>query len=42
MKEAVAKVIDTLTQEDFHRAVQKLLKRYSKCITAVGDYFAGD
>ena len=27
MKEAVTKVIDTLTQEDFHRALQKLLKR---------------
>ena len=28
MKEAVAKVIDTLTQEDFHVAFQKLLERY--------------
>ena len=27
MKEAVTKVIDTLTQEDFHRAFQKLLER---------------
>ena len=26
MKEAVTKVIDTLTQEDFHRAFQKLLE----------------
>ena len=26
MKEAVPKVIDTLTQEDFHRAFQKLLE----------------
>ena len=25
MKEAVSKVIDTLTQEDFHGALQKLL-----------------
>ena len=25
MKEAVTKVIDTVTQEDFHRAFQKLL-----------------
>ena len=25
MKEAVTKVIDTLTQEDFHGALQKLL-----------------
>ena len=27
MKEAVTKVIDTLTQEDFHWAFQKLLER---------------
>ena len=27
MKEAVANVIDTLIQEDFHRAFQKLLER---------------
>ena len=42
MKEAVAKVIDTLTQEDFHGALQKLLKRYKNCIAAGGDYFEGD
>ena len=42
MKEAVTKVIDTLTQEDFHGAFQKLLERYNKCITAGGDYFEGD
>ena len=41
MKEAVTKVIDTLTQEDFHGAFQKLLERY-KCIAARGDYFKGD
>ena len=41
MKEAVTKVIDTLTQEDFHRAFQKLLERY-KCIAAGGDYYEGD
>ena len=35
MKEAVTKVIDTLTQEDFHRAFQNLLEWYNKCI-AVG------
>ena len=29
MKEAVMKVIDTLTQEDFHGAFQKLLERYN-------------
>ena len=41
MKEAVTKVIDTLTQEDFHGAWQKLFERY-KCIAAGGDYFEGD
>ena len=41
MKEAVTKVIDTLTQEDFHEAFQKLLERY-KCIAAGGDYLEGD
>ena len=41
MNEAVTKVIDTLTQEDFHGAFQKLLERY-KCIAAKGDYFEGD
>ena len=39
MKEAVRKVIDTLTQEDFHEAFQKLLEQYNKCIDARGDYF---
>ena len=42
MKEAVTKVIDILTQEDFHGAFQKLLERYNKCIAAGGDYFEGD
>ena len=41
MKEAVMKVIDTLTQEDFHGAFQKL-ERYNKCIAAGGDYLEGD
>ena len=41
MKEAVTKVIDTLTQEDIHGAFQKLLERYNKCISAGGDYFEG-
>ena len=36
MKEAVTKVIDTLTQEDFHVAFPKLIEQY-KCITAGGD-----
>ena len=42
MKEVVTKVIDTLTQEDFHGAFQKLLERYNKCITTGGDYLEGD
>ena len=37
MKEAVTKVIDTLTQEDFHGAFQKLLELYNKSIAAGGD-----
>ena len=42
MKEAVTKVIYTLTQEDFNGAFQNLLERYNKCIAAGGDYFEGD
>ena len=42
MKEAVTKVIDTLTQEDIHGAFQKLLERYNKYIAAGGDYFEED
>ena len=42
MKETVTKVIDTLTQEDFHEAFQKLLEWYNKCIAAGGDYFKRD
>ena len=38
IKEAVTKVIDTLTQEDFNGAFQKLLERYNKCIAAGGAY----
>ena len=41
-KEAVTKVIDKLTQEDLHGALQKLLERYNKCTAAGGDYFEGD
>ena len=33
---------DTLTQEDFHGALKKLLERYNKFIAAGGDYFEGD
>ena len=42
MKEAVTKVIDTLTQEDFHWAFQKLLERCNKCIATARDYFESD
>ena len=42
MKEAVTKVIDTLTQEDFYITFKKLLEQYNKCIAAGGDYFEGD
>ena len=42
MQEAVTMVIDTLTQEDFHGALEKLLERYNKCIAAGGDYFEGN
>ena len=41
MKEAVTKVIDTLTREDFCGAFQKLLERY-KCIVTGRDYLEGD
>ena len=36
------KVIDTLTQEDFDGAFEKLLERYNKGIAAEGDYLEGD
>ena len=39
MKGAVTKVIDTLTQDDFNGAFQKLLEQYKK---GGGDYFEGD
>ena len=38
IKEAVTKVIDMLTQEDF----QKLLERYNKCHATEGEYFVGN
>ena len=41
-KEAVVKVIETLTKEDLHGAWQKMLERYNKWIAAAGDYFKGD
>ena len=42
MKEAVTKIIDTLTQEDFHGAFLKLLEQYNKFIAAGGDYCEED
>ena len=42
MNEAVTKVIDMLTQEDFYGAFKKLLGRYNQYIAAGGDYFEGD
>ena len=42
IKEAVMKVIDTLTQEDFNGVFQKLLEQYNKCIAAGEDYFERD
>ena len=42
MKKAVTKVIDTLTQDDFHGAFQKLLEWYDKYIAAGGGCFDGD
>ena len=37
MKAVVTKVIDMLTQEDVHGALQKLLEWYNKCTAAGGD-----
>ena len=42
MKKAVMKVIDTVTQEDFHGAFLRLLEQHNKCIIAGGNYFEGD
>ena len=41
MKEAVTKVTDTLTQEDFHGTFQKLLEWYNECIATGGDCLKG-
>ena len=38
MKEAVTKVIVTLTQEKFCGGFQKLLERYNKCIISKGTW----
>ena len=42
MKEAVTKVIFTLTQKHLREAFQKLLERYDKCIAAGVYYFEED
>ena len=42
MKETITKIIDTISQEDFHGAFQKFLERYNKCIAAGGDYIEWD
>ena len=42
MKEAVIKIIDSLTQEDFDGAFQKLLEQYNECIATGGDYIGGN
>ena len=42
MKEAVLKVTDMLTLENFHGAFQELLERYNKCIAVGGEYFKED
>ena len=42
MKEALTKIIDMLSQEDFHGAFQKLLERYNKCIAAGVDNLEGN
>ena len=42
MKGAVTKFIDTLIQEGFYGAFQKLLEWYNEWIAAGGDYFERD
>ena len=42
VKEAVTKVINRLTQKDYHGTFQKFLEQYNKGIEAEGDYFEGD
>ena len=42
MKEAVTKVIDTLTQDEFQGAFQKLLEWCNNCNAGGGDYLEGD
>ena len=42
IKEAVKKVIDAFTQEDFHGDFRKVLEWYNKCIVTGENYFEGD
>ena len=42
MKEAVTKVSDMITPEDFHGAFPNLLEWYNKGIAAGGNYIEGD
>ena len=42
MEEALTKVINTLTQENFHGALQNLLELYNMSIATGGDYFKGN
>ena len=42
MKEAVTKVIDMLTQVDFHWGLAEVVGTVQHCIAAGGDYFEGD
>ena len=42
MKEALTRVMDTFTLEDFQGAFQKLVEWYNKCIVVRGEYFEGD
>ena len=42
MKEAVTKVIDTLTEEDFHGGLPEVVGTVQQVPAARGDYFEGD
>jgi hypothetical protein len=36
------RVLDTLTENDFQEAFQKLRRRWDRCVHAGGNYFEGD
>ena len=42
MEEAVMRVVDTFTLEDFQGVFQKFVEWYNKCIAARGECFKGD